>query len=103
MVSRRKRKRKSPIPKDEAISTQNDYTSVLQGMSRDSQNKTVLKHLMEHGSITPREAVNLYDIWRLSARIYDLRDKGIEIETLQIENINTTGTHAKYILREGDK
>lgn len=47
-----------------------------------NQNRTLLKHLRSGRTITQPEAVNLYGIWRLGARVYDLRIKGIAIETI---------------------
>lgn len=44
-----------------------------------TQAETILRHLKEHGGITSMEAFQIYGITRLSARISDLRDKGIEI------------------------
>ena len=40
-----------------------------------SQEKMVLKHLQEHGSITSMEAIQLFGATRLSAIIYNLRHK----------------------------
>jgi hypothetical protein len=48
--------------------------------STESQNKIVLHHLMDKGSLTAERAVRLYRIFRLSARIYDLRKKGHTIK-----------------------
>lgn len=57
------------------------------------QNK-VLNHLMEHKSITPREAITLYDYWRLSDCIFKLKRKGHDIRT---ELVHENGiTYAKY-------
>jgi hypothetical protein len=44
-----------------------------------SQNKTILEHLKYRGAITQKEAAQLYDIWRLSARIFDLKAQGHNI------------------------
>lgn len=50
-----------------------------------SQNDIVLEHLRKHGTITSLEAVNRYGITRLAARISDLRHRGIEIYSRDIE------------------
>lgn len=45
-----------------------------------TQCERVLEHLKTRGSITPREADDLYGIMRLGARIWDLRHKdGVKI------------------------
>ena len=40
-----------------------------------SQKQNVIDHLVEHKSITPLEALNLYGIFRLGAIIHTLRHK----------------------------
>lgn len=47
------------------------------------QTRKVLNHLTKRGSISPMEAVAVYNIWRLAACIYDLRKVGIKIKTIQ--------------------
>jgi hypothetical protein len=44
-------------------------------MKTDSQNKKLLEHLKVNLTINPMEAWNRYGIYRLSARIHDLRHK----------------------------
>lgn len=85
-------------------SPREQYTPTLmemQAKSRkdDPQNITVLRHLMEHGSITQREAIREYDIYRLASRIKELRDRNIEIDTVMMENIHNGGHYAKYLIR----
>lgn len=46
-----------------------------------SQKTTVLKHLKRGEHLTPLEAIGLYGIYRLAARIYDLRGEGYNINT----------------------
>ena len=62
-----------------------------------SQNSQILRHLQERGPITAIDAMRLYQCWRLSARIYDLRHKfRIPIRT---EHVTTaTKTFARYHL-----
>ena len=50
-----------------------------------SQKELILRHLREKGPITAMEALRLYGCNRLAARIYDLRQEGIEIERQMIE------------------
>lgn len=62
------------------------------------QTEAVAQWLLDHGSITPRDAMTKLNCWRLGARIYELR------ELLGAEVISTTneshgsGTHARYVL-----
>jgi hypothetical protein len=59
-----------------------------------SQTQLIKNHLESGNSITPIEALNLFGCFRLSARIKDLRDQGLDITT---ENITQNGkTFAKY-------
>ena len=54
-----------------------------------SQEKMVLQHLQEHGSITSYEAIQLYGATRLSAIIFNLRhNEGFEIST-DLEKVRT--------------
>ena len=49
-----------------------------------TQNEKVLRHLQEHGSITPLDALKEYSIMRLASRISDLKRMDIKI-TSKIE------------------
>lgn len=91
-------KEKSIPTKEHTRSEQNDYNRILRDMSTDTQSSKILRYLMEHGSITGAEALNRFNCWRLSARIKDLRDAGVDITTIRVENLGNSGTHAKYIL-----
>lgn len=53
-------------------------------MDKQTQTGDVLAHLIEHGSITSLEAFKKYGCTRLSARIYNYRKMGYEIETKRI-------------------
>lgn len=46
-----------------------------------TQNEQVLRHLLDNKKITSLEAVELYGIMRLGARIYDLKKQGYPIKT----------------------
>ena len=68
-----------------------------------TQTERVIKHLKEHGSITPLEAIKEYGITRLGARIRDLRDLGYDIETQTETSKNRFGdktSYAKYVLNK---
>ncbi len=61
-----------------------------------SQNDMILRHLKDIGSITPGTAIEEYGCFRLSARISDLRERGVPIKT-EIEcRTNRYGKKARY-------
>jgi len=65
----------------------------------ESQNKTVHAHLIKYGEITPNQAIRLYPITRLGARIYDLKERGIRIASeLQHDEFNPARHWANYKL-----
>lgn len=45
----------------------------------ENQEALILKHLREHGPITQQEAAMKYGVWRLGARIFNLRRAGWNI------------------------
>jgi hypothetical protein len=47
-----------------------------------TQYDLVLSHLTEHGSLTSREALDYYRIFRLAARIQELRQDGFDIKSV---------------------
>jgi len=49
--------------------------------SKPTQAAKILSHLKAHGSITPRESLDLYGCFRLAARIKELREAGHAIKT----------------------
>lgn len=63
-----------------------------------SQNSKILRHLMKGKTLTPIQALNLFDCFRLSARIKNLRVAGFPIVT----DLITKGkkTFASYSLTE---
>ena len=71
----------------------------------ESQTRLILAYLQDGRSITPLDALRLFDCFRLSARIKDLRDKGFNIvtsmETKEYED-GTKKRFARYWLKEGD-
>lgn len=66
-----------------------------------TQTQMIRDHLLFYGSISQREAIDMYGIYRLSARIYELRSEGIEIDTETVTGRNRFGapvTYARYSL-----
>lgn len=57
----------------------------------------ILRHLQTHKKgITDLDAYNLYHIRRLSGRIFDLRKRGFNIETLYDSYVNDDGHNVRY-------
>lgn len=50
-------------------------------MKKQAQNKTVLNWLKSGQTLTSAQAANYFGIYRLSARIYDLRKQGHKINS----------------------
>lgn len=67
--------------------------------ARKSQEVQILAHLFAIGPITPMDALERYGCFRLSARIKDLRVRGVPIETRKVTRNGKT--FAEYRL-EGD-
>ena len=66
-----------------------------------TQTESIYRHLLNHGSITPLEALNLYGCMRLGARIWDLRRAGVGIRKTLESRENANGerkTYARYTL-----
>ena len=64
-----------------------------------NQNAHILNHLETRGTITPMEALNEYGVFRLAARIADLRGTGVAIETETLR-LPTGKRVARYSLEE---
>lgn len=54
-------------------------------MKKENQNSIVWRHLKTFGRLTPLDALTLYGIFRLSARVYDLKKDGKKIKMTLIE------------------
>lgn len=68
-----------------------------------NKTKAVMLHLIEKGNITSWEAIKEYGATRLSAIIFNLRKRGMDIETIMIEFTDRYGSkakYAKYVLKE---
>ena len=53
-----------------------------------TQCERILRHLQDYGSITQAEAVAEYGCYRLGARIWDLKAKGIPIRSERVTGKN---------------
>ena len=68
-----------------------------------TQTQRILKHLETVGSITPREALDLFSCMRLGARIWELRRAGYLITKTMETRKNRNGervSYARYTLKE---
>ena len=63
--------------------------------NRATQNTDVMYCMKTNGYISKKEADAL-GVWRLSARIYDLREQGNEIQTIMTEGITRHGRKSRY-------
>lgn len=61
-----------------------------------TQTQRILKHMTEHGSITPKDALDLFGCMRLGARIYDLKKAGYNIVKEDEYGLNRLGEKTKY-------
>lgn len=61
------------------------------------QAKRILLHLEKHKSVTPLEALGVYGIFRLAARIWELRQIGKQITTVYMQDDNGK-PYARYVL-----
>jgi len=65
----------------------------------ETQRNNILSHLATYGSITPKEALELYGCFRLAARIFELRRGGTQIATKIMRDKSTAhNTYASYTL-----
>ena len=65
-------------------------------MTKESHCRLVLQHMKTYGSINPIEAENLYGCRRLAARIKDLRNRGVDIESNMVNGRNRYGQACRY-------
>lgn len=95
-------KTKRALPTSMSKKTCVKYKPILERMQEGSQKYLILKHLLEYGSITPKEAEKkpIYSM-RLGARIWELKhDHKIPIEKEMIykKRGKKTIPHAKYYI-----
>ncbi len=72
-------------------------------MAKKTQADRVLNYIREFGSITSLDAFRDLGVTRLSARIYELRNRDINIASKPVTTKNRYGencTYAKYTLKE---
>ena len=70
-----------------------------------TQTEKILKHLQEHGSITPLCALKEYGCMRLASRVSDLKRAGFQIVREMETSKNRDGEpvrYARYRFKEGN-
>ena len=72
------------------------HRKVFQVMAIKTQCDIILNHIQTHGSITDMEAYQMYGICRLSGRIFDLRQRGYDIQTNFVKSKNRLGKKIQY-------
>ena len=65
-------------------------------MTITTQKKKVLRHLELYGSIDPVQALQEYGVFRLAARIDELRRDAYEIETHLVKTVNRFGEDVRF-------
>lgn len=65
--------------------------------TKKSQNEMVLEHLMTGRSITPLEAIGVYGIYRLAARVCELKKAGYVIES-EVRRDKNKKPYARYFM-----
>ena len=65
-------------------------------MGKENHCLLILEHLKTYGSIDHKVAEKEYDCARLAARIKDLRNHGVEIETEMVTGKNKHGGTCRY-------
>lgn len=69
-----------------------------------TQNEMVLEYLKEHKGITTLDAFREFGITRLSGRIFNLREQGYKIKSVDLIGKNRYGKsvrYTRYELHEG--
>lgn len=61
-----------------------------------SQNGRIIDYLTRHGSITQLDAMKDLGIMRLGARVFDLKERGYNIVTVMVEDLNRFGEPTRY-------
>ena len=68
-----------------------------------TQRKMLLQHMREIGPITRAEAMDIYGIGNITARLSELRKEGIKIQTITTKGKNRFGkkiSYARWMLME---
>lgn len=63
---------------------------------KENQTSAVLNHLLSGKTLTSMEAFQLFGCTRLSAKVFELRKKGYNIECVEVESTTRYGTLCRY-------
>jgi len=61
-----------------------------------TQELMILEYMHTHQGITQAEAIDVFGCYRLGARIYDLKQRGIKIDRIMEEGVNRFGAKVRY-------
>ena len=61
-----------------------------------TQSAMILDYLMRNKSITQKDAIDLFGCYRLGARIWDLKNAGVEIVRHMEDGVNRFGERTRY-------
>ena len=67
-----------------------------------TQNNTLLNHMMTGRSISPLEALGLYGVFRLAARMFELKAMGVDIQKKTKVDINGK-QYAEYSINPNEE
>lgn len=76
----------------------------LDNITTRTQLSIIREHLLTHGEIDKKTALRICDCDRLGARIFDLRNAGMDIITIRKTKKNRLGhpvSYAVYVLQKG--
>ena len=62
-----------------------------------SQKELIRIHLLRYGSITSWEAIRKYGVTRISAVIFNLKNDGMNIQSVQVKDKNRYGNIVHYV------
>ena len=73
-------------------------------MTLKTQSQAILEYMKAHGGITQLEATKFLGITRLSARVFDMKAEGVNIQTRWEQGKNRYGItrYKVYYLKEND-
>ena len=67
-----------------------------------TQNDTLLNHMITGRSISPLEALGLYGVFRLAARVFELKGMGVDIQKVTKVDINGK-QYAEYSINPNEE
>lgn len=61
-----------------------------------SQEDMILEYMETNRGITQAEAIEKFGCYRLGARIFDLKERGVQIDTMMEDGVNRFGVKTRY-------